>query len=187
MKQMELVNAAADTMPSLKIPPAAGQTAGPAATEFRHALGHFATGVTVITALDENGSLQGLTANAVSSVSLDPPLILACITYTARSFSVLERRRAFSLHILAEGQAQVAKDFASNAERSSICAWKTTERGLPLLSEFHVALECSIEQIYPGGDHGIVVARVHQIHHGDKDVGPLLYYKGKMTPWSNVA
>jgi flavin reductase (DIM6/NTAB) family NADH-FMN oxidoreductase RutF len=186
MKQ-EFARAAANPMSSLKIPPAVEQAAGPAPTEFRHALGHFPTGVTVITALDEDGSLQGLTANAVSSVSLNPPLILACITYTARSFSVLQRRRAFSLHILTEDQVSVAKAFASAAaDRSGICSWKTTDRGLPLLSEFHVALECSIEEIYPGGDHGIIVARVHEIHHGDKDVGPLLYYKGQMTPWSSV-
>lgn len=159
----------------------------PAAAEFRHALGHFATGITVITTLDEEGVLHGLTANAVSSVSLEPPLILFCIKNTARSFGVLQRRRAFCLHILAESQTDVAMAFASSADRSSICEWTTTERGLPLLDGFHMALQCSIEEIYPGGDHGIILARVHEIHAGDQDAGPLLFYKGQITSFAHHA
>jgi len=170
---------------SCKLSAAGPKDTGPAAAEFRHALGHFATGVTIITTLDEEGVLQGLTANAVTSVSLNPPLILVCIKNTARSFSVLERRRAFSLHILPEDQAHIAMAFASNADRSGICEWTTTDRGLPLLGGFHMALQCTIEEIYPGGDHGIVLARVHEIHRGDEDAGPLLFYKGKIITLPN--
>jgi flavin reductase (DIM6/NTAB) family NADH-FMN oxidoreductase RutF len=157
----------------------------PAAADFRHALGHFATGITVITMLDEDGVLHGLTANAVSSVSLEPPLILFCIKNSARSFSILQRRRAFCLHILTESQRDVAMAFASSGDRSSICEWTTTDRGLPLLDGFHMALQCSIEEIYPGGDHGIILARVHEIHAGDQDAGPLLFYKGQITSFAN--
>jgi flavin reductase (DIM6/NTAB) family NADH-FMN oxidoreductase RutF len=157
----------------------------PAAAEFRHALGHFATGITVVTTLDDEGVLHGLTANAVSSVSLEPPLILVCIKNTARSFAILQRRRAFCLHILTERQTDVAMAFASNADRSSISEWTTTERGLPLLDGFHMALQCSIEEIYPGGDHGIILARVHEIHAGDQEAGPLLFYKGQITSFAN--
>jgi len=157
----------------------------PVAADFRHALGHFATGITVITMLDEQGILHGLTANAVSSVSLEPPLILFCIKNTARSFEILQRRRAFCLHILTESQKDIAMAFASSADRSTICEWTTTDRGLPLLDGFHMALQCTIEEIYPGGDHGIVLARVHEIHAGDQEAGPLLFYKGQITSFSN--
>jgi len=157
-----------------------------AASDLRHALGHFATGVTIITTLDDDGTLHGLTANSVTSVSLDPPLILFCIKNTARSLQVLERRRAFSLHILTESQANIAMAFASNVDRSMICKWKTTARGLPLLDGFHMAFQCTIQEIYPGGDHGIVLAQVHEIHRGDEEAAPLLFYKGKITSFAQA-
>ena len=154
---------------------------GPGVAEFRHALGHFATGITVITTLTDDGELHGLTANSVTSVSLTPPLILFCIKNTARSLAVLQRRRAFSLHILTEDQERIAMGFASDVDRASICDWSKTARGLPLLSSFHMALECTIQEIYPGGDHAIVLARVSEIHRGNEEAGPLLFYKGKVV------
>ena len=160
--------------------PAELQVIGPGAAEFRHALGHFATGITVITTFGDHGELYGLTANAVTSVSLTPPLILVCIKNTARSLGALQRKRAFALHILTEDQEWIARGFASSVDRATICEWTTTSGGLPLLRDFHMALECTVEEIYPGGDHGIVLARVMEIHRGDENASPLLFYKGKV-------
>ena len=126
----------------------------PAAAEFRHALGHFATGITVITTLDEDGVLHGLTANAVSSVSLEPPLILFCIKNTARSFGVLQRRRAFCLHILAESQTDLSNRFArGGADKWAELAPLRGKRGVPLLRGGLVTFECRTYATYEGGDH----------------------------------
>lgn len=153
----------------------------PDPSRFRAALGRFASGVTVITALDEARHLCGLTASAFTSVSLDPPLVLACVGRAASCHRSLMAAGQFSVHILHEGQADVAKGFArSGADRSAVCAWSITDLGLPLLDDFHAALECSLHDAHPGGDHTILVGRVQRIHLADADAGPLVSYDGAL-------
>ncbi len=148
---------------------------------FRHALGHFASGVTVITTLDGGGGLCGLTASSFTSLSLEPPLVLACLGYKARTQASVMRAGAFTVHILHAGQEAVARGFArSGGKREEVAPWRLSEAGLPLLEEFHSALECSLERAYPGGDHAILVGRVLRLHQATGQEGPLLYYKGQM-------
>ncbi|MGF7160949.1 flavin reductase (DIM6/NTAB) family NADH-FMN oxidoreductase RutF [Rhodoligotrophos appendicifer] len=153
----------------------------PTKQEMRHALGHFATGVTVITAIDPDGNLCGLTANAFSAVSLEPPLILACIDRSVRCYEAILATRLFTVHILHSDQAEVALSFArKGGDRSKICEWNLTDHGRPLMSSFHAALECSLHEAHHGGDHAIVIGRVARIHIDSDSREPLLYYRGQM-------
>lgn len=152
-------------------------------SKFRQILGKFATGVTVVTMLNDEGQLSGLTANSFNSLSLDPPLILVCVSYQARSYKHLRNRQEFAVHILDADQAPVARRFAvSGGEKSAACDWHVNERGFPILSRFHAVMECRLHQEYEGGDHAIIVGRVQRLY-GHADAGdPLLFYQGQFFP-----
>jgi 3-hydroxy-9,10-secoandrosta-1,3,5(10)-triene-9,17-dione monooxygenase reductase component len=155
----------------------------PTNDEMRRTLGRFATGVTVITALDACGTLCGLTA--FSAVSLEPPLVLACVDRTVRCYKAINASGVFTVHILHADQSDVATGFArKGGDRSQICDWSMTKDGRPLLSQFHAALECRLHEAHPGGDHAIVVGRVERIHEQAVDTKPLLYYRGQIFPLS---
>ena len=148
---------------------------------FRESLGRFATGVTVVASLDSEGEVCGMTANSFSSVSLDPPMVLVCVSYQATCYQALVDHGAFTVHILQADQQQLASGFArKGADRSSLGAWSLSQNNLPILHDCKVALECKIEESYPGGDHAILLGRVLQIHQGDMESTPLLFYGGRM-------
>jgi flavin reductase (DIM6/NTAB) family NADH-FMN oxidoreductase RutF len=149
--------------------------------EFRRAMGAFPTGVTVVTTLDDDGRLHGLTANAFSSVSLDPPLVLVCVNYRSRSYRRVVEAGRFAVHILSEDQADIARVFASpGTDRGSLVRWGLSERGLPVLDSYVSLLECSLEAEHAGGDHAILVGRVEAIDNAGDHVRPLLYHRGRM-------
>jgi flavin reductase (DIM6/NTAB) family NADH-FMN oxidoreductase RutF len=154
--------------------------------EFRRALGHFASGVTVITTVDEAGEPSGLTASSFTSVSLDPPLILVCVAHTAHSYPALRDSGRFAVNILSLNQEEVSRRFATapagrGSEKFEGLAYKPGELGLPLLDDAHVHLECTTRHSYPAGDHTILVGCVETaFSRGEDDSpGPLLYYRGK--------
>ena len=97
--------------------------------EFRRALGHFASGVTVITAKSSDGDMRGLTVSAFSSLSLDPPLVLICIEKRASLHDHLAEGDAFAVNILAEDQELISRRFASKGRTASMAS--ATRRGLP--------------------------------------------------------
>ena len=98
-------------------------------TGFRRILGQFATGVTIVTIVDPEGGLSGFTASAFSSVSLDPPLVLVCVKYGARSYRHLRQQQAFTIHILAADQTRIAHSFAApGGDRSMACDWRVNQR-----------------------------------------------------------
>ena len=145
----------------------------------RDALGCFATGVTVVTTLDEAGQPVGLTANSFSSVSLDPPLILFCL---ARSSSNLERfRRAehFAINVLHIGQQPMSGVFArSSAERFDGVAWESWDTGAPILSGSLASFECATHQVVEAGDHLVFIGRVTRARFEPRR-DPLLYFRGR--------
>ncbi len=150
---------------------------------FRHILKQFATGVTVVTTLDGDGQLAGFTANAFSSVSLDPPLVLVCVNYRARSYAHLRDSRKFTIHILDGDQAWIAERFAEpGVDRSTVCPWLVNERGFPILSRYRAALECQLFREYEGGDHAIIVGRVERLHAPASNLEPLISYGGRLFP-----
>lgn len=150
--------------------------------EFRQALGHFATGVTVITVFRGQGLVHGMTANAFASVSLDPPLVLVCVERTARSFPLLLEQKRFGVNVLREDQQALARYYADAAQDHETAQhlgvrYETTPRGTPLLADCLARLECTLVATHEAGDHTIFVAEVERASvQGGR---PLLFYRGK--------
>lgn len=150
--------------------------------EFRQALGHFATGVTVITVVRDAGLVHGMTANAFASVSLDPPLVLVCVERTARSLPLLLEQRRFGVNVLREDQEALARYYADATQDHETAQhpgirYKTTPRGTPLLADCLARLECALAATHEAGDHTIFVAEVEACSiQGGR---PLLFYRGK--------
>lgn len=144
---------------------------------FRAVIGHFATGVAVVTAQGEDGP-AGMTANAVASLSLDPLLVLVCFDNAARTLPVVRRTRRFGVSVLAAGQEELSKTFASKLpEREKFAgAPYTVRHEVPILDGALAWLACDLEELMPGGDHTIATASVLDMHHEEGD--PLLFYRG---------
>jgi flavin reductase (DIM6/NTAB) family NADH-FMN oxidoreductase RutF len=149
----------------------------PDADEFRRVLGQFATGVTIITAVDD-GEPVGVAANSFTSVSLDPPLVLFCVARTSSTWPRIERARKFAVNILGEHQEDLCQLFATKgADRFGQIDWHDGVGGSPVLHETLAYLDCEFWAEYDGGDHIIVVGRVLDLG-VDRDAGPLLFFSG---------
>ena len=144
---------------------------------FRRAVGHLPTGVTVVTAPGADGP-SGLTANAVSSLSLDPPLMLACLDRGSRTLRAVEAAGRFGVNVLAAGQEDLARAFATKREMHEKwdgVAW--AERGgLPALEGTVVWVACELRDVLGGGDHVIVTGSVLEAAANDAD--PLVFFRG---------
>ena len=151
-------------------------------TEFRQALGCFATGVTVIT-VDYEGQVQGMTANAFASVSLDPPLVLVCVDHRARTHAHLHAKKRFGVNVLAEDQQNISEYYAraaqdhGHAERDAGAHFDRTAHGTPVLNGALAYLECRLHTAQDAGDHTIFIAEVEEVVVRDGD--PLLYYRAQ--------
>jgi len=150
------------------------------AAEFRNAMGHFATGVTVVTSVGADGEPVGTTANAVSSLSLDPPLILVCFDRASATLEAIATHGAFAVNVLSAPQQHLSANFA---RRGLAAAWDGVRHrrgptGSPRLDGVLAALECTVEHRLDGGDHEIVVGRVHEVETSGADVAPLLFWRG---------
>lgn len=151
--------------------------------EFRSSMGRFATGVTVVTTLDDKGELHGMTANAFTSVSLDPPLVLVCVDFAAYTHGFVEARGSFGINILSDQQKDIAEYFASKPEyRHEKAPYVETRshRDLPIIDEGLVFLGCEVVDSHIHGDHSIYVAEVKELLVTSED-GPLLFYNGQLT------
>jgi len=153
--------------------------AGSDARTFRDALGCFATGVTVVTAVCPDGTPVGLTANSFTSVSLDPPLLLVCIANSAGTGAILREAERFAVNVLQIGQQPASNRFAGRGEdRFAMTPWEIGEFGTPVLHGSLSSFECAREAVHPGGDHFILIGRVLKaIFEPRRD--PLLYFRGK--------
>jgi flavin reductase (DIM6/NTAB) family NADH-FMN oxidoreductase RutF len=143
----------------------------------RRILGHFATGVTVVTAYSQ-GEIAGMTANAVTSLSLHPPLILVAVDKTAAMHAALTASRHFALNILSDAQEQLSRRFAQRGPKDvSDLSWKKADSGAPILADALAWVDCRLVEVLPGGDHDIFIG---EILAGDSREGsPLLYFCGK--------
>lgn len=149
-------------------------------TEFRKAMGSFATGVTVIT-VDYEGEVHGMTANAFTSVSLDPLLVLVCVDHRARTHTHLHARKRFGVNVLAENQRTISEYYArptpthQNAEQEAGARFDRTQHGTPVLHGALSYLECRLHSAQDAGDHTIFIAEVEDVvvRAGD----PLLYFR----------
>ncbi len=148
--------------------------------DFRHAMGHFVTGVTVVTSVRADGEPVGTTANAVSSLSLDPPLVLVCFDLESLTLEAVRSHGAFAVNVLAAPQQHLSVNFA---RRGLAAAWEGVRhhRGPTRSPRLHGALaviECTVEHRLPGGDHEIVVGRVRDVATSDSGAAPLVYWRG---------
>lgn len=152
---------------------------GSDARTLRDAMGCFATGVTVVTAMSSEGKPIGLTANSFTSVSLDPPLLLVCIANAAGSRATLESAGNFAVNVLHIGQQPISNTFAQPVEdRFAHTPWAPGHNGAPLLSGALANFECRRHAVHEGGDHIILVGEVVRAKF-DPRRDPLLYFSGK--------
>ena len=145
----------------------------------RDALGCFATGVTVVTCLNEAGEPAGITVNSFTSVSLDPPLLLVCLYKEAASAGALTRASHFAVNVLQTGQQPASITFSTRVEdRFGKTPWSCGEAGAPILEDSMGVFECERFAVYDGGDHHILVGRVVKATF-DASLDPLLYFRGR--------
>ena len=149
---------------------------------FRNAMSCFATGVTVIT-VDYEGEVQGMTANAFSSVSLDPLLVLVCVDQRARTHAHLHARKRFGINVLSENQRAISEHYAqpdrdpARAEEEAGARFDRTPHGTPVLHGALAYLECRLQSSRDAGDHTIFIAEVEDVVvRGGR---PLLYFQGQ--------
>ena len=129
--------------------------------DLRRALGAFATGVTVVTTMDADGSPRGFTANSFTSVSLDPPLILVCLAKRAASCPVFQAAKSFAVNILSEDQKAVSTAFSSpGVDRFTTVDWSARATGCPILADVVAWLDCRMQEVVDAGDHYILIGRI---------------------------
>jgi len=151
--------------------------------DFRNILGNFATGVTIVTTR-VGDSTHGMTANAFSSLSLDPPLVLVCVDKTANSHELIAEAGFYAVNILSRGQQDISDEFARKAEGRTHSIDHLAHRfgvtGAPLLEGCLAYLDCRVTDAYEGGDHTIYVARVEDgaiTLEGD----PLIFFRARYS------
>jgi flavin reductase (DIM6/NTAB) family NADH-FMN oxidoreductase RutF len=145
--------------------------------EFREVCGRFATGVCVITSFGADGP-SGLTANAVSSLSLQPPLMIVCFDRSARTLAAVEHSQAFAIHFLAHDQEETAARFASKDPEElkfEGSPW-SSRSNVPVLEDCLAVLACRLTQLLPGGDHLIGVGEVTDLWISEGE--PLVFFRG---------
>ena len=147
--------------------------------DYRSALGTFATGVTVITTVSESGEPVGFTANSLSSVSLEPPLLLFCLDRGSYSFNHFETAKHFAVNVLTELQENISAHFARPSEdKWRHVGYELCSVGCPVFAETLALFECRTHAVHDGGDHIIVVGEVVRFAH-EAEGDPLLYYRGR--------
>jgi len=149
------------------------------ATDFRKAMSTFATGVTIIT-VDQEGEIHGMTANAFTSVSLDPPLVLVCVDHRARTHAHLHARKRFGVNVLCSNQQAISEYYAQSAETHQHpekvgARFDRTAHGTPVLHGALAYLECRLYSTQPAGDHTIFIAEVEDVEVREGE--PLLYFR----------
>ncbi|MCA3747783.1 MAG: flavin reductase, partial [Rubrobacter sp.] len=158
-------------------PESGWENLGAGGEALKRAMRHFPSGVTVVTS-GSGERAEGMTANAVISVSLDPPLMLVSVHRDARLNPRIREERSFAINILADDQEGLSRLFASPERSSGLVAVRSLgggygRTGAPLAAGALAAIECELEEIYPGGDHDLFLGRVVEVRLGDTRKGPL--------------
>lgn len=144
---------------------------------FRQVLGHFPTGVTIVTAAPDHNPV-GLAVGSFTSVSLEPPLVAFCPGNTSTSWPHIEQAGQFCVNILAADQEGLCRHFAGKSEdKFAGIGYKLSPLGSPILDGVLAWIDCTIEAVHPGGDHVIVLGRVHDLDVAH-DGGPLVFFRG---------
>ncbi|WP_037077381.1 flavin reductase family protein [Pseudonocardia spinosispora] len=148
-----------------------------APAELRSVLGHFASGVSVVTASTGAGPV-GMTLQSFCSLSLDPPMVLICPGQSSTSWPGIEGVGRLCVNVLAEGQGEVARQFArSGIDRYAGISWTPApSTGSPVLTGALAWIDCEIDSVWPGGDHLLVCCRVLSLA-ADPDLSPLVFFR----------
>lgn len=153
----------------------------PVKVSLREAMAQFATGVTIVTVGGQRG--HGMTANAFTSVSLDPPLVLVCVAKAARLHAAILADGCFAVSVLGADQAHVARYFANRGRPAGMAQFDAVQwrpgtcTGAPLLGGALAWLECDVVEVHEGGDHSIFLGRVLECSRGNGG-GALVFHAG---------
>lgn len=146
----------------------------------RACMGQFASGVTVVTGVDEQGVPLGFACQSFASLSLDPALILICVDHRGRSWPQIAPSGKFSVNVLGEGQDDLVSRFGSSRGlRFEGLDWHYSAQGTPSLPGVLLRVHCEVHEVLPGGDHDIIVGRVTDLEQGDGG-DPMLFFRGKI-------
>lgn len=156
------------------------------AADFRRVMAELAAGVAVVTTIDEDGEPRGLTTTALTSASLDPPLVLVCIGFESRSLSAIRSSGHFAVNLVHAEASAVAAKFASKAvDKFSGTSWRAARNGSPVLHDSAVAwLECRVEREIEIGDHAVFVGLVEHCDVQQESRSPLTYYQRRFGTWA---
>lgn len=145
----------------------------------RNALGRFATGVAIVTAIDRDGNPVGLTVNSFSAVSLEPPLVLWCLDNGSHNLEAFRHARHHAIHILAADQQDLSNRFATwPADRFAGLPWQRGIGGAPLLSGCCASFEVANDTAHLAGDHTVFIGRVER-YTDNAQPAPLLFHAGR--------
>ncbi|SFL60547.1 flavin reductase family protein [Geodermatophilus ruber] len=159
------------------VPEADGPVEAISPQVMREVLGHFASGVTVVTAHTAEGPI-GFTCQSFSSLSLDPPLVVFAPARTSSTWPRLRNIGRFCVNVLAEEQTGVSAAFArSGSDKFAGVHWRPSRHGAPVLDDVVAWIDCELWAEYDGGDHTLVAARVLDLG-ADPDRRPLLFHRG---------
>lgn len=149
--------------------------------EFRRACGLWATGVSIVTTVDAAGKPYGLTMNAVTSLSLDPPMFIVCVDNNSDTLAPMRDSRVFCINVLASTQQDISNRFAKKGEdKFNSVSHARGATGAPVLDGVLLAIECKIDSIVAGGDHQIMLGELHRVVSNEvPGVEPLLYFGGR--------
>jgi flavin reductase (DIM6/NTAB) family NADH-FMN oxidoreductase RutF len=146
--------------------------------DFRKVLSNFASGVTIVTSTDADGRPTGLTASAFTSVSLDPPLILVCVSHKSQSYPAMRDRGRFAVNFLRAEQQDLSRRFATTRlDKFDGVPYRMGELGLPVLTEALAYVECETANAHVEGDHTVFIGRVDAC--GTEAGEPLIYFRGQ--------
>lgn len=153
----------------------------PTPAQMRHALGHFATGVTVVTGLSTDGAPVGFACQSFASVSLDPPLVLFCADHRGRSWPRMRDSGTFTVNVLRHDQRELVERFGSSGgRRFDGLDWTTSPHGAPSLPGVLMRIHCAVQDVHVAGDHDVVIGRVLAIEEGEPG-RPMLFYRGRLS------
>ena len=146
--------------------------------DFRHALGQFATGVTIVTARAKDGRGIGLTVNSFTSVSLDPPLVLWCLSRQATDFAALNAASRFAVNVLSAKQHHLSRQFSTTlADKFTSVEYEEAPDSSPLLKGATAHFICRVTGRFDGGDHVIILGEVEEYHWNEGE--PLVFHSGR--------
>ena len=149
---------------------------------FRHVLGQFCTGITIITTMHDGAPL-GFACQSFAALSLDPPLVLFCPTKLSRSWQAIEASGAFCVNVLAETQLEVCARFGSKEpDKFAGVDWRRSDLGSPILEGSLAHIDCTVHSVHDGGDHFVVFGAVQSLSEvPTAKPRPLLFYRGEYT------